>query len=194
MPREAPVKTNLDFETFLGMEIQPQERHEFVDGHLFVMPGGATRHNEIAGQLIAGAFPAALEAGCRLLFNDVLVRTPDVFVACDAHDDHPRVKRNPCLIVEVLSEPAHGHGPPKSATAGSPTDLSVGAAKVMVWAVGVGVVVAKGNEYENGTMTGANSSKKGERKSVPGLQCCMSTVWRIERTSSRNALENGSRA
>jgi Uma2 family endonuclease len=111
MPREAPVKTNLDFETFLEMEIQSQERHELVDGNLFVIPGGTERHNLIAGQLIARAFPAALEAGCRLLFNDVLVRTPDdtgyypdVFVVCDAHDDHPRVKRSPCLIVEVLSE------------------------------------------------------------------------------------------
>ena len=48
---------------------------------------------------------------CDVFFTDVLVKTPDdtgyypdVFVVCDQSDTHPRVKRRPCLIVEVLSK------------------------------------------------------------------------------------------
>jgi Uma2 family endonuclease len=111
MQRSAPVKTNLDFDAFLDMEMRSQERHEFVDGNLFVMPGGSERHNMIAGHLIAQAFLKALQKGYRLLHNDVLVRTPsgigyypDVFLVSDPSDNEARVKRAPCLIIEVLSD------------------------------------------------------------------------------------------
>jgi Uma2 family endonuclease len=111
MPREAPVSTASNFEQFLEMEIQAQERHEFVDGNLFVMPGGTDRHNEIAQNVLEFLRPAARQAGCRVFIEGVLVKTPDeigyypdVFVTCDSSEDTPRVKRHPSIVVEVLSE------------------------------------------------------------------------------------------
>ena len=111
MARPAPIATNLDFAAFLEQEIHAQERHEFVDGNLFVMPGGTTRHNKLAGRLFAQILPVAESQACDVFFTDVLVKTPDdtgyypdVFVVCDQSDTHPRVKRRPCLIVEVLSK------------------------------------------------------------------------------------------
>jgi Uma2 family endonuclease len=111
MPREAPVSTASNFDQFLEMEIQAQERHEFVDGNLFVMPGGTGRHNRIAVNVLMRLDPAAIQARCQVFIEGVLVKTPDeigyypdVFVTCDSSEDTPRVKRRPSIIVEVLSE------------------------------------------------------------------------------------------
>jgi Uma2 family endonuclease len=111
MPREAPVSTASNFDQFLEMEIHSQERHEFVDGNLFVMPGGTDRHNEIALSVVEFLRPAARSLGYRLFASDVIIRTPDeigyypdVFVLADSSEDTPRVKRRPSIIVEVLSE------------------------------------------------------------------------------------------
>jgi Uma2 family endonuclease len=111
MLREAPVQSAISFEQFLEQEIHAQERHEFVDGNVFVMPGGTDRHNRIAINAMMQVLPAALNSGCQAYMNDVLIRTPDeigyypdVFVICDSSQDSPRVKRQPCIIIEVLSE------------------------------------------------------------------------------------------
>jgi Uma2 family endonuclease len=111
MPREAPVRQATSFDEFLEFEIHSQERHEFVDGNLFVMPGGTDRHNGIALNLVMKLRPVALKQGCQLYVNDVLIRTqdetgyyPDVFITCDSSEDTPRVKRRPNIIVEVLSD------------------------------------------------------------------------------------------
>jgi Uma2 family endonuclease len=111
MARPAPIATNLDFAAFLEQEIHARERHELVDGNLFVKVGGTYRHNLIAGLLYAQMLPVAESQACDVYFTDVLVKTPDdtgyypdVFVVCDQSDTHPRVKRSPCLIVEVLSK------------------------------------------------------------------------------------------
>ena len=111
MPREAPVRQATSFDEFLEFEIHSQERHEFVDGNLFVMPGGTDRHNGIALNLVMSLRPTTLKQGCQLYANDVLIRTPgdtgyhpDVFITCDSSEDTPRVKRRPNTIIEVLSE------------------------------------------------------------------------------------------
>lgn len=102
--------TNVSFEDFLAFETNSQVRHEFVDGNLFEMPGGSGRHNRIAGRLFAKALPHAEALGLEPYINDVLVRTPnevgyypDFFIINTMDDSHPRVKRSPRLIVEVLS-------------------------------------------------------------------------------------------
>lgn len=111
MLRDAPVQSAISFEQFLEREIHATERHEFVDGNVFVMPGGTDRHNRIAINVMMQVLPAALNASCQAYMNDVLIRTPDetgyypdVFVVCDSSQDSPRVKRQPCIIIEVLSE------------------------------------------------------------------------------------------
>jgi Uma2 family endonuclease len=111
MPREAPVRQATSFDEFLEFEIHSQERHEFVDGNLFVMPGGTPRHNRLAINLLMRLDPVVTKHGCVAYMNDVLVRTsdevgyyPDLFVVCDSSQRSMRVQRNPSIIVEVLSE------------------------------------------------------------------------------------------
>ena len=111
MPREAPVRQATSFDEFLEFEIHSQERHEFVDGHLFVMPGGTPRHNRLAINLLMRLDPVVTQQGCVAFMNDVLVRTPDeigyypdLFVVCDSSQRSMRVQRTPNIIVEVLSD------------------------------------------------------------------------------------------
>ena len=110
MTREPPVKTLPSFEEFLAFEVTSQERHEFVDGSLFVMAGGTDRHNLMAVILTALLFSKAFPKGCYAQSNDVLVRTPngkgyypDCFVYCDKSLDSSRVKHRPTILIEVLS-------------------------------------------------------------------------------------------
>lgn len=108
---EPPVKTGLTFEDYLAFEETSTARHEFVDGQLFMMAGSTARHNRIAF-LLAGRLEQSAQAlNCLVYLLDIKVRTPnevgyypDVMVICDATDNHPVVKRKPCLLVEVLSD------------------------------------------------------------------------------------------
>ncbi len=111
MSRAAPVQTATNFEAFLEFEKSSSERHEFVDGNLFVMAGGTVRHNLIASELHTLWNAVVRSHGCRSLINDVLVRTPsgigyypDVFVTCEPLAGSSRVSTAPSVIVEVLSE------------------------------------------------------------------------------------------
>lgn len=109
--RSAPVKTALSFDEFLEFETQSLERHEFVDGNLFVMAGGTDRQNHICIELVGALKPAVRAVGLRTYMGDVLIRTPndvgyypDVYVTRDNPSDTSRVKREPVIIFEVLSE------------------------------------------------------------------------------------------
>jgi Uma2 family endonuclease len=105
-----PIKTGLTFEDYLSFEETVTEKHEFVHGEIFAMAGATERHNRLAGRFYAMLL-AAEDGKCRTYFSDMKLRTPndvgyypDVLVVCDDSDDHPLVKRKPCLIIEVLSE------------------------------------------------------------------------------------------
>ena len=108
-----PVKTGLSFEDYLVFEESSSDKHEFVEGQLFLMAGAAEKHNRLALALAAKLLAVSDPSGCRVLMSDVKVRTvndhayyPDVLVVCSPEDDHPLVKRFPCLIAEVLSDSA----------------------------------------------------------------------------------------
>lgn len=102
-----PVKTGLSFAEYLALERSAEVKHEFVHGQLFMMAGASDRHNRLAGRLYARLL-AAESGDCRTYISDMLVRTPDevgyypdVLVTCEEGEE--RVKRHPCLIIEVLS-------------------------------------------------------------------------------------------
>ncbi len=111
MVRDLPVKTQITFEDYLEFESTSLERHEFVDGNLFVMSGGTDRHNHLISRLIIRLFELAIAHNGFLFQLDVLIRTisgkgyyPDLFVLFDTSLDSARVKHRPSFIVEVLSE------------------------------------------------------------------------------------------
>jgi Uma2 family endonuclease len=110
MSRAAPVQHINSFETFLELESTSLERHEFVDGNLFVMAGGTDRHNWVTMMLVALLMSPALQVGKRSYATDVLIRTPDdvgyypdFFILGDTSLDTSKVKRRPTVIIEVLS-------------------------------------------------------------------------------------------
>ncbi len=110
MLREAPVKSELTFDAYLAFETQSLERHEFVDGNLFVVPGGTLRHNFIRDELHALWRVAARAADCRSFTGDVINRIndrgyyPDLFVICEKINGSARIVTKPCILVEVLSK------------------------------------------------------------------------------------------
>jgi Uma2 family endonuclease len=108
--RSAPVKTQVSFEAYLEYEATSLERHEFVDGHLFVMAGGTARHAFLKDRLNALWRTAVRSRGYASFTSDVLFRTPndtgyypDVLVTCEPFAGKTRVFSAPCILVEVLS-------------------------------------------------------------------------------------------
>ena len=111
MLRDAPVKTELTFDEYLEFESLSLERHEFVDGNLFVLLGGTLRHNFVKDELHSLWRTAARAVGCRSFTGDVINRTPndkgyypDLFVVCEQVTGAARVMTKPCILVEVLSK------------------------------------------------------------------------------------------
>jgi Uma2 family endonuclease len=108
--RAAPIKTQTSFEEFLEFEAQSQEKHEFVDGNLFVMAGGTDKQSHVVVELIA-ILKNPVRAADYRVYVDVLLRTPnnigyypDVYIAATDSRDAPRVKHSPIIVIEVLSE------------------------------------------------------------------------------------------
>jgi Uma2 family endonuclease len=104
-------ETRFSFAEYLLWQQQQPERAEFVDGQIRQMAGGSKRHNRLAlrmARLLEDAFP-----NCAVYASDVLLHVrwndkqrgyyPDVLLVCESEDDE-RIVRNPCVIVEVLSD------------------------------------------------------------------------------------------
>jgi len=100
---------------YLAFEETAQERHEYIDGEIRLMPGGMPNHNIISGQLYI-LLRVALDlkpymvfhADQRLWIPEQNVYTyPDVMVLPDPWDSQPGRDdnlMNPVLIAEVLSK------------------------------------------------------------------------------------------
>jgi Uma2 family endonuclease len=97
---------------FLAWEATQQERHEFVDGEVFAMTGARDSHVTVAGNLFVALHQCLAGTPCRAFISDMKLAAadessffyPDVFVTCSETDrKDPLVKREPTLIVEVLS-------------------------------------------------------------------------------------------
>ncbi len=111
MPRVAQNQQPLTFEEYLRLEEKSDVRHEFVDGFMFAMAGGSNPHSLITGNIFARLW-LALENNpdCEVHVENMKLLAnskgyyPDVMVTCDLADLGQSVKKNPCLIVEVLSD------------------------------------------------------------------------------------------
>ena len=97
---------------YLEGEKLSSERHEYVDGQVYLMAGASKRHNRIAGNCYR-AFMDAGNSQCEAFMGDLKVRAskqrktyyyPDVVVGCAEDDDADNYYlEKPCLIVEVTS-------------------------------------------------------------------------------------------
>jgi Uma2 family endonuclease len=75
MARQNPV-WQASFAEYLELEAHSQQRHEFVDGYIFAMAGGADYHNHINSRLDRLVFDAAEAAGCELFIADMILKPP----------------------------------------------------------------------------------------------------------------------
>lgn len=119
-PREKLLYT---VEEYLEMERAAEERHEFVDGHVYAMAGESLEHSRICINLAITIGGQLRGKPCEALSPNMKVRSgpfikgqrsvkgmfsyADLTVVCGEpqfHDEHRDVLLNPTVIIEVLSE------------------------------------------------------------------------------------------
>lgn len=102
----------LSAEQFLAWDADQSLRHEFVRGAIFAMAGAEERHVTATGNVYVALRTHLRGTPCRTFMIDMKLRVeaadcyfyPDVMVTCSAADaTDPLVKREPVLVVEVLS-------------------------------------------------------------------------------------------
>ncbi len=99
---------------YLELERAAEERHEYLDGQIYLMSGGSPKHNTICVNVIRDLSNQLKGKSCQVFESNMKVGTetsglfsyPDVSVACGEptfHDNHQDVLTNPSVIIEVLS-------------------------------------------------------------------------------------------
>jgi Uma2 family endonuclease len=97
---------------FLAWEATQTIRHEFMRGEVWPRQGSHERHVMAVGNVAMALRQHLAGTPCRTFITDMKLRVeaadayfyPDVMVTCSARDaGDPLVKREPVLLVEVLS-------------------------------------------------------------------------------------------
>jgi len=96
---------------YLAMELNSQERHEYVDGAIFAMTGASRAHNQIGINLVSILHTHVKNTTCRVYMSDVRLKIahkktyyyPDLMLGCSQNETDDYALTEPCLIVEVLS-------------------------------------------------------------------------------------------
>ena len=108
----AAEKPQMSAQDFLAWDATQTVRHEFVGGEVFAMAGAGEAHVTVALNVAMALRQHLAGTPCRTFITDMKLRVeaadaffyPDVMVSCSAADAaDPMVKRDPLLLVEVLS-------------------------------------------------------------------------------------------
>ncbi|MFN0087554.1 MAG: Uma2 family endonuclease [Blastocatellia bacterium] len=110
-------------EQYLALERAGEDRHEYIDGHLYKMAGESLEHSRINVNLLTLLNTQLRGKKCEALSPNMKVRSgpyireqksrkgmfsyPDVTIVCGEprfHDEHRDVLVNPTVIIEILSE------------------------------------------------------------------------------------------
>jgi Uma2 family endonuclease len=110
-------------EEYLALEREAEERHEYLDGQIFLMAGESPEHGDICSNLVIRLGTQLQDTNCRVRSKDTKVRSgtssmspksakglfsyPDIVVICGQpqyYDEHRHVVINPSVIIEVLSD------------------------------------------------------------------------------------------
>ena len=104
--------SRISFDEYLAFEETASVRHELIDGMLFAMSGGTDVHHIIAGNLfldIAGPLRGkcqVFQGGMKLKVDHMRDSNgyyPDILVSCAASDREKLFRREPIVLLEVLS-------------------------------------------------------------------------------------------
>ncbi len=110
-------------EEYLALERDSEERHEYLDGQIYLMAGESPEHGTICMNLSRIVSTQLLRTPCQTFSKDTKVRSgtssmsrrsakglfsyPDIVVICGEpqyYDEHRHVVINPSVIIEVLSD------------------------------------------------------------------------------------------
>ncbi len=100
-------------EEYLAYEEEIQIRHEFIDGEIYAMSGGSSKHSSIIVNLTMTLGGLLRGSTCRLYSSDLRVKVsadkylyPDLSVVCGKSlfsDKGETMLLNPVVIIEVTS-------------------------------------------------------------------------------------------
>ena len=103
--------TTITEEGYLKGELESEVRHEYVDGYVYAMTGGAENHILISGNVFGEIRNFLKGTKYKVFQSDMKVRTlngnyryPDVVVVCDETLKNNLYKEHPIIIVEVFSK------------------------------------------------------------------------------------------
>lgn len=97
---------------YLAQELNATERHEYVDGYIYLMAGSSKCHNRIALNIATYFNQLTRNSSCQVYASDMKVRVkernsyyyPDIVVSCDDDDNNDYFLDYPFLIIEVTSD------------------------------------------------------------------------------------------
>jgi Uma2 family endonuclease len=106
----------LSQEDYLLDELESDIRHEFYHGEVYAMAGAGAKHNILSGNLFSVLRQKARGTDCQTFIADMKLYIPelnrfyypDVLLTCDPNDDNEYYRKNPCLVIEVLSSSTEG--------------------------------------------------------------------------------------
>ena len=107
-------KVKLTAAEYLAMERASEEKHEFLDGEIYLMSGASRNHNLILVNVLASLHAQLRKRPCVVYPSDMRVKVndsglytyPDISVVCDPpqfDEADQDTLLNPTLIIEVLS-------------------------------------------------------------------------------------------
>lgn len=114
-------KTYISPEEYLSSERESLEKHEYLDGEIFLMAGSSIKHAAITSNVSAELHAQLKGRDCRVLQIDMRVHIPktrlytypDILVVCGKPqllpDGHLDTLTNPVVIIEVLSSSTEGY-------------------------------------------------------------------------------------
>lgn len=99
---------------YFEMELESEDKHEYIDGKIYMMSGVQEEHDIIDENVRASLRPHMRKQGCRTYSSNIRVRIsdirytyPDLSVVCgNSKFEHRKgvdVLTNPTLIIEILS-------------------------------------------------------------------------------------------
>ena len=120
MVMRAQEKRYYTAEEYLELEVNSEERHEFIDGEVIPMTGGTPNHNQIVGNFYATLNFALKRQPYRVFFAEQrlwivkkqLYTYPDMMVVqgdLQFQEGRRDTVTNPTIIAEVLSQSTAGY-------------------------------------------------------------------------------------
>jgi Uma2 family endonuclease len=112
-------KKRISPKEYLEFERASEEKHEYLNGHVFAMSGAKRNHNKIVANLSGLLWQDLKSKDCEFYPNDMrvfvpktgLYTYPDLVVVWgepEFQDTVPDTLLNPVLLMEVLSESTEG--------------------------------------------------------------------------------------